>query len=347
VKTNIPFPNQIIRNLVSNKAGGSVIFASLLLAVGIAIFAGPAQLINAIVGGGIWALLAVGLALIFGVANVSYFAHGESFMIGAYISYFIYTPLHNYIQTNPNPFLSAIAPFAGIISATVVGFFMGILIEKFLFYPLRIRTKPGEWVMNAFLLTLGISIILSNGAMLLLGASFRGIPSYWDVEPISIVNVRVPVDRFISLLIALVTIGLLWLFLKNSKIGRAIRAVSQDETGAELVGIDLNKIYQLTMGLATATATLAGASLLSIFQAYPTVGLIPLYFAWYVVILAGLGNIAGAIAGGFIVALLQTVTQVYIGISWANVVPIFAMIIILIITPSGIFGSEVKGIQER
>jgi len=103
----------------------------------------------------------------------------------------------------------------------------------------------------------------------------------------------------------------------------------------------------LTFALATAMAAMAGASLLFLFQAYPTVGLKPLYFSWFVVMLVGLGNVAGAIVGGFLVALLQTATQQFIGIAWEDVVPTLVMILVLLVAPSGIFGSEVKGIQEQ
>jgi branched-chain amino acid transport system permease protein len=155
------------------------------------------------------------------------------------------------------------------------------------------------------------------------------------------------VDRIVAFVIAMVTIGALWYFLRQTRTGRAIRAVSQDEIGAELVGINLNFIHTLTFALATATAALAGAALLFLFQAYPTVGLKPLYFAWYVVMLAGLGNVAGAIVGGFIVAVLQTATQQFVGIAWEDVVPTVVMILVLLVAPSGIFGSEVKGVQEQ
>jgi branched-chain amino acid transport system permease protein len=135
--------------------------------------------------------------------------------------------------------------------------------------------------------------------------------------------------------------------MQKTRTGRAIRAVSQDEVGAQLVGIDLNYIQTLTFSLATAMAAMAGASLLFLFQAYPAVGLKPLYFSWYVVMLVGLGNVAGAFIGGFLVALLQTATQQFIGIAWEDVVPTVVMILVLLIAPSGLFGSEVKGIQEQ
>jgi branched-chain amino acid transport system permease protein len=337
-----------LREMVSeNGPAAVVILATLALAVLLWVAAGPSQIINSIVTGGMWALMAVGLALVFGVMNIPYFAHGESFMLGAYVSYFVFNPISNYLQSNPSPFLGAIAPFLGMLAATLAGFVMGVILERILFYPLRLRSKAGEWIMNAFLLTLGITFILTNGTTLVLGPNFRGVPRYWDVEPVELLGVRVSFDRIMAFIVAIVAIALLWAFLRRTRTGTAIRATAQDEVGAQMMGINLNFIFPLTFGLSTALAALAGASLLFIFQAYPTVGLTPLYMSWYVVILVGLGNVAGAILGGFIVAVLQTATQQFLGIAWGNVVPIAAMVLVLILVPSGIFGSEVKGIQEQ
>jgi branched-chain amino acid transport system permease protein len=223
---------------------------------------------------------------------------------------------------------------------------MGAILERLIFAPLRHRTKVG-WVMNTFLLTVGISFVLTNGFTLALGPNFRGIPRYYDFDPIEFLGVRVAVDRLVAFAIAVVLIAILTFFMQRTQTGRAIRAVSQDETGALLVGINLDFIHTLTFALATAMAAMAGAALLFMFQAYPTVGLKPLYLAWYVVMLVGLGNVYGAIIGGFIVALLQTATQQFVGISWELVVPTVVMVLILILVPSGIFGSEVKGVQEQ
>jgi branched-chain amino acid transport system permease protein len=332
--------------LTDNLAATIVIALSIVLMVVLGAAGGISQVLNTFVTGGMWALLAVGLALVFGVMNVPHFAHGESFMIGAYVAYWVFNPIHQNLSEDPNSFLAALAPFAGFFAAAVVGFIVGVILERMIFAPLRRRTKSG-WVMNAFLLTVGISFVLTNGYTLVVGPNFRGIPRYWDVDTLTIVGANVSVDRVVAFVLAMVTIVGLWFFLRRTRTGRAIRAVSQDETGAELVGINLDNIYMLTFGLATATAALAGASLLFMFQAYPTVGGKPLYYAWYVVMLAGLGNVAGAIVGGFIVALLQTATQQFFGPSWEDVIPVAVMIIVLIAAPSGIFGSEVKGVQEQ
>jgi branched-chain amino acid transport system permease protein len=323
-----------------------VIIFSLALAIWIAIETGTSQLANVIVTGGMWALLAAGLALVFGVMNIPHFAHGESFMVGSYVGYFIFNPLHDYLKDNPNALLAAIAPILGVLVAAVVGFVLGAVLERLIFAPLRNRTRAG-WVMNTFLLTVGLSFILTNGTTLVLGADFRGIPRYYDVEPFEFLGMRLAVDRIVAFAVAIITIAILTYFMQRTRTGRAIRAVAQDETGAQLVGINLNFIHTLTFALATAMAAMAGASLLFMFQAYPVVGLKPLYLAWYVVMLVGLGNVYGAIVGGFIVALLQTATQQFAGISWELVIPTGVMILILILVPSGIFGSEVKGVQEQ
>jgi len=346
VTSNHSFLERLRLSIKAKLSVWIVILLTLAFSVLIAVAAGPSQLANTIISGGMWALMAVGLALVFGVMNIPHFAHGESFMVGGYVAYFVFTPISNYLKDNPSPFLSAIAPFAGMIVAALVGFVLGAIIEKLVFYPLRTRSRKG-WIMNAFLLTVGISFILTNGSLLVLGASFRGVPRYWDVPPIQFLGMRLAVDRVVAFVIALIAIVVFWLFLQKTRTGRAIRAVSQDETGAEMVGINLNGIQTLTFALATALAALAGATLLFMFQAYPTVGLKPLYFAWYVVMLVGLGNVAGAILGGFIVAVLQTFTQQFVGVAWEDVIPVGVMILVLLFVPSGIFGSEVKGIQEQ
>jgi branched-chain amino acid transport system permease protein len=327
--------------ITENLSASIVIAGTILLTIVIGVVAGPSQILNSIVTGGMWALLAVGLALVFGVMNVPHFAHGESFMVGAYVAYFVFNPINKALQENPDPFLATLAPFLAILAAGVAGLILGVILERLLFYPLRVRTKQG-WVMNAFLLTVGISFILTNGTNLVLGPNFRGIPRYWDVPPLSIFGVTTAVDRIVAFFIAIVSIAALWFFLRRTRTGRAIRAVSQDELGAQMMGINLNFIFPLTFALATAMAAISGASLLFMFQAYPTVGLQPLYMAWYVVMMAGLGNVIGAIVGGFIVAVLQTATQQFFGISWADVIPTVVMIVVLLVVPQGIFGSKIR-----
>lgn len=332
------------RNMTS--AAGVTILLTIVLAIASVFRYGAFSLVNAIVTGGMWALLSAGLSLVFGVMNIPNFAHGEFFMVGTLVGYFVFTPIQQFLAANPSPVLSAIAPLAGIFVALLIGALLGVVIEKLVFLQLRKRTKE-QWVMNAFLLTVGLSVVIINGTQLIWGTDFKGIIRYWDYEPLDLLGITVSMDRIVAFVLAMLTIGVFWYFLRRTSTGRAIRAVSQDETGAQIVGIDLGRIQVLTLALSSGLAAMAGASLLFMFPSYPTVGLRPLYVAWYVVILVGLGNVAGAIVGGFIVALLQTLTSLSIGPGWEDVVPTALIMLILIVKPSGLFGSEVKGIWEQ
>ena len=306
----------------------------------------PIILVNSLVTGGMWALMAAGLALVFGVMNIPNFAHGEFFMVGTLVAYHVFTPIHAALAKNPSPVLGALAPFAGLALAVLAGGALGLLVEVLLFRQLRRRSKE-QWVMNSFLLTAGLSVLLINGTQLMAGNAFKGIARYWEVPPLTVLGVNLTIDRVVVFVLALATIAVFWQFMRRSSLGRAMRAVAQDEVGAQLVGISLNRVHTLTMALSGALAALAGASLLFMFPSYPSVGRQPLYVAWYVVILAGLGNVEGAIVGGFLVALLQTLTCYFIGVGWEDVVPTALIILILLFKPSGLFGSEVKGIWEQ
>ena len=326
--------------------GGITIVLTIIVAFVASLNAGPFILVNTVVTGGMWALLSLGLSLVFGVMNIPNFAHGEFFVIGSLTAYFTFNPMRLYLKDNPSTFLSIVAPLLGIFLAFFVGALLGVILEKLVFSPLRQRSRD-QWVMNSFLLTVGISVVIINGIQLLWGANFRGIPNYWNVDPLNFFGVNLSVDRLVAFTLAMVTLLVFWYFIRRTQTGRAVRAVAQDETGALLVGINLNHILTLTLSLSAGLAAMAGASLLFIFPAYPTAGLKPLYVAWYVVILVGLGNVSAAVVGGFIVALLQTLTSFYIGTGWEDVIPTAIIIIILIFKPSGLFGSEVKGIQEK
>jgi branched-chain amino acid transport system permease protein len=264
--------------------------------------------------------------------NIAQFAHGEFYMVGAYAAFFAASVL-------------GLHPLLAILFAFLCSFAVGVLIERATFLPLRKRSREG-WVMNAFLLTVGISFAVQNAALAIFGPTYRGIAEYWQGSA-RIGALSISFDRITSFLVAVVAIGGLWVFLARSRIGRAIRAVSQDERGAMLVGINLSRIHALTFGLSTALAGLAGAGLLSLTQAYPAVGFRPLVQSWFVVMLVGMGNIPGAVFGGFIVGVLESFSYFYLGAGWQDVVTVFVLILILLFKPSGLFGAEVKGIWER
>lgn len=326
-------------------AGGITVSIAVILMVLGTWDRGPYILVNTVVTGGMLGLVAMGLAIILGVLNIAQFAHGEYFMIGGLTAYYVITPLQAYLEAHPNAFLSMVAPFIAMILATLAGGLAGAVTERVCFNPLRKRSRA-NWVMNSFLLTVGISVILINGHQLLFGTEFKGITRYWN-GVVSIAGVFMSVDRVMAFILALVIVIGFWAFMKYSRTGQAIRAVSQDEMGALMVGINLELIMVLTMALGCAMASVAGASLLFMYPSYPTVGLEPLYMAWFVVILVGLGNVMGALIGGFMVSLLKVLTLEYIGAGWEFVVPSVIIILVLIFKPSGVFGSEVRGVLDQ
>ncbi len=327
-------------------AAGLSITATILIAVFASIASGPYLLVNTIITGGMLALVATGLTLMLGVLNIPMFAHGEFFMIGSLTAFYVFTPISNYISENPESFMAVIGPLIAIAGAAIIGAVSGIVAEKLVFGPLR-RRSTENWVMNSFLLTVGLSVLLVNLHQLIFGADFKGIIGYWSGMPISIADVFISRDRAMAFVIATVIVALFWFFMTYTRTGMAIRAVSQDSTGAQIVGIDIEKIVLLTISLACALSAVAGGSLLFMYPSYPTVGLEPLYLAWFVVILSGLGNILGAVAGAFMVALLKVMTVEYIGAGWDFVVPSALIILVLIFRPSGIFGSDVRGALDK
>ena len=290
-------------------------------------------LLTGVLRGGLYALMAVGLALVFGVMNICHFAHGEYYVIGAYAAYFAY------VSFGLNPILA-------IIVAALISFIAGAVTEKIFFMPLR-RLNKGEWIMNAFLLTAGLSVALQNTFKLVWGVRYRGITQYWDAAIEIFPGMAIAADRLVGLGIAILAILALWFFLQKTNTGRAIRAVSQDERGAMLVGIKLDRIYTLTFALGSMFAGLGGASLLSLTPAYPYAGVRPLISSWFVVTIVGLGSVSGAIVGGFLVGVFESLSYYFLGQGWQDVASLAMLILLLLFKPSGLFGTKVKGVLER
>jgi branched-chain amino acid transport system permease protein len=291
-----------------------------------------------------YSLMAVGLALVFGVMNIANFAHGEFYMLGAFFGYFILN------ATNKLGLPIFIPPILCIVGAGLGVAVVAGIIERTSFRALRKRSK-GQWLMNTFLLTLGISIILQNGARIIWGGKYRGVTRMWRGDFLNwFLKIGLPPDRLIGFLIALISILGFVLFLNKTRTGRAIRAVSQDEVGASLVGINLGFIHTLVFSLSGLLAGIAGASLLSVTPAFAFMGTMPLYKSWFVLILVGMGSIGGSIVGGLILGVLEafatTYLSQYLGSGSQEFICLTVIIAILLIKPNGIFGKAVKSASE-
>ena len=275
-----------------------------------------------LVRGAMYALMGVGLSLIFGILGIVNFAHGELFMIGTYVMVAVSVMLGL-------PFIF------GILAAGIVLFLVGVLIERGLVEPLR-RRAGRDWLLDSFVLTIGLMVILQNLALVAFGSRRRGVVEIVQ-GGFSLGGVTITYERLAILGIAVVIVGFLAAYIKFTNMGKAIRATAQHAEAAQTLGIDIDRVYTVAFGLGAALAGMAGAMLISIFPAFPTVGYQPVLKSFAVVILGGLGNIPGAIAGGFLLGIVEAYTIFFMSAGWQAVLTPLIIMLILIFRPSGLF----------
>jgi branched-chain amino acid transport system permease protein len=274
------------------------------------------------VRGSTYALVAVGLSLIFGILRIVNFAQGEFFMLGSYVMFFVCTALGLNIGF-------------GILASGIFVFAVGMAIERGLIRTLRVRSGR-EWLLDSFVLTIGIMIILQNLALIVFGG---GRLSVRQLIPgsLSLGDISISYERLFILIAAAVTVGLLWAFIRFTRTGKAIRATSQDAEAAQTLGIDIDRVYTISFGLGAGLAGVAGAILIPLFPAYPTVGADPVLKGFAVVIIGGLGNVSGAIAGGLLLGILETYALFLTSAGWQSVLTVFLIVLVMIVKPSGLF----------
>ena len=282
-------------------------------------------LIQGIVRGSMYALMASGLSLIFGIMGVKNFAHGELFMIGIYVMFFVVA-----VMGLPWPL--------GVLAAAAVVFVVGMIIERTLIETLR-RRAGRDWLLDAFVLTIGLLVVLQNLALIFFGSERRGVTRL--VEGTFVWgDIIVSYERLMIVAVA-ATVGVsVWAFIRFSSVGKAIRATSQDHEAAQTLGIDIQKVYTYTFGIGAGLAGLAGALLISIYPAFPTVGAQPVIKSIAVVIIGGLGNVPGAIIAAFILGIIEAYSLFFMSAGWQNVVVAALVVLILIVRPSGLFSSS-------
>ena len=278
-----------------------------------------------LVRGAMYALMGIGLSLIFGILGVVNFAHGEFFMLGTYAMYYVSAVLGL-------PFL------AGIAAAAMMLFVVGVLIERGLIEPLRKRAGR-DWLLDSFVLTIGLMVILQNLALLGFGSRRRGITTMIEGS-LTFGDVVITYERLAILALAVVIVGLLAAYIKLTDTGKAIRATAQHPEAAQTLGIDINRIYTIAFGIGAALAGAAGALLISIVPACPNVGYQPVLKSFAVVILGGLGNIPGAIAGGFVLGIVEAYAIFFMSAGWQSVITPLIIVLVLIFRPQGLFSAQ-------
>ena len=278
-----------------------------------------------LVRGAMYALMGIGLSLIFGILGVVNFAHGEFFMLGTYAMYFVAAMLGL-------PFL------AGVAAAVIILFVVGVLVERALIEPLRQRAGR-DWLLDSFVLTIGLMVILQNLALLGFGSRRRGITTMVEGSVV-FGDVTITYERLAILALAVVIVGLLAAYIKFTATGKAIRATAQHPEAAQTLGIEINRIYTVAFGIGAALAGAAGALLISIFPAFPTVGYQPVLKSFAVVILGGLGNIPGAIAGGFLLGIVEAYAIFFMSAGWQSVITPLIIILVLVFRPQGLFTAQ-------
>jgi branched-chain amino acid transport system permease protein len=322
---------------------GTLLLAALAFLVGST--AGPLLLVDSIVLGMLWALVAAGLTLVFGVMNVANFAQGSMFMIGTLVAFYAYTILVGLAP--PNAWFEALVPLLVIVIASAASAFVGLIVDRVLLVPLR-RNAGTDWIMSTFAITIGLSVFFTNLHQIVFGSQAKGIVGYFPhFAPIHLAGLVIGPDRAFAFAVGVCALLALGALLSRSRLGRAMRAVAQDETGARLVGIPVARIHALTFALGSAMSGLAGGALLFLFPSSPHVGQAPLHLAWMIVIIAGLGNVGATVLAGMVIALLNNATAYTLGATWTSLVPFVVLMALLIARPSGLFGRGASGAWER
>jgi branched-chain amino acid transport system permease protein len=276
--------------------------------------------VSGVLIGGVYALVALGLTLIFGVLRIINFAHGALMMLGMYTTFFLH------VHAGVDPYLSVL----------VVGplfFLVGIGLEKGVIEP-NLEVPES----NQLLLTLGVALFLENGALALFGADPRSVRLAYLGRGIPLGEAVVNVPRLVAFLGSVALAVGLWLLLKHTDIGKAIRAAAEEREGAQLVGIDIRRLYAIAFGLGTAVVAVAGSLVTPFLYVAPDVGDVFNILAFIIVVLGGMGSFIGALLGGFLVGLAESIGAAILPGSLKQL-PIYALfVLVLLFRPNGLFG---------
>ena len=279
--------------------------------------------LNGIMLGLNYALIALGLSLIFGIMGIVNFAHGEMYMLGGYVAYFLMDKF-------------GLDLFSTIIVAIVIVGSLGALFEKIIFRPLTLRPKEA---LTSMIAAVGLAWILQMLAVICFGELDRKVPSTFK-GIISMGGVVITKERLIAIIVGITLVLLLNLFLLRTRMGTAIRAVAQDKEAAALQGVNVSKVSAISFGIGCALAGSAGALMSPIFSVNPFLGGEVILKAFLVVILGGMGNIPGAMLGGLVIGFIESLGSLFFTAPTVSTITFNLIILILIIRPQGLLGHE-------
>lgn len=281
------------------------------------------QLINGLRTGSVYALIAIGYTMVYGIAKMINFAHGDIIMVGAYMLY-VAIALFN-IPTLPALFLT-------IIICAV----LGILIEKIAYKPLR-KAPPLAVLITA----IGVSYFLQSGSLLIFGSTPIPFKSILPNFNVSLGGIVISGATVITLGITAICMILLTLFINKTKMGAAMRAVSEDKDAAGLMGIDVNKTISLTFAIGSSLAAVAGILYISQYQSLsPTLGALPGIKAFVAAVLGGIGSIPGAMLGGILLGMIESLSKAYISTNLSDAIVFGVLVIVLLFRPTGLLGKK-------
>jgi branched-chain amino acid transport system permease protein len=276
--------------------------------------------VSGILAGGLYAMVALGLALIFGVMRVINIAHGPLLMLGAYVTFFLYSRL------DMNPFLTVPVSMAAL-------FVVGMVLQRSLVF--RVVDAPE---LSSLLLTFGISIALVNLAQLMFTSDLRAveyITGAWLVGGLALSKPRVIAFAFAAGVTALA-----FVFLKRTRLGKAIRATSQSREVAMVCGVDVGRIHMITFGLASALAAAGGSLLAVIVAIQPEMGQVWTFKSFLVIVLGGAGNYPGALLGGMLLGLVEQLASLFLTTQLSEVVAYVLLVVVLLVRPTGLLGGR-------
>ncbi len=280
------------------------------------------SLISGILVGGVYALIGIGLTIIFGVMRIINFAHGDIMMIGMYLTFNLFT-------------LAGVDPFVSIAVCIPVMFLFGGLLQK-LFINRILNALP----QNQILLTIGLGLIMSNTMMLIYTSDYKILTTDYSSSSFSLMGISISQPLAISFIITAVITAVLYWFLMKTDMGQAIRATAQDRQAAQLMGINVKRMSIIAFGLGAALAGTAGALISPTYYIFPQIGSTFTLKAFVITVLGGMGSVIGATLGGILIGIAESLGAVYISSGWKEVLVYVIFLLVLLFKPSGLLGKS-------